>query len=317
MARMSIDDKFLRDGRVKLLGQRFGWSRRETMGALLDVFAVAYDREDDVLPDAEIDAAADKQGFADAMVDVDLGERIDGEVRVKGAAERIEYLAKKREAGQKGGRKSGESRRKRREAKRSSASEAGQAHGNPPDSVPDSVPDSQRSLPRDPAVPGPAPSTREPHPTEPPDQRTQSPPAPTTEIPTAAMLMRELEVARSEAARELGVEVLPLVFGDRGERDCADRISLARSQGREALERVIAQSRHAIAMAKLETVRREKSIEWFTGAVFSPDNFRRLVAKTAQPTIRAGPRRAEDPKKYIATSKSDEPDIAHLTIDST
>lgn len=141
MARMSIDDKFLRDGRVKLLGQRMGWSRRETMGALLDVFAISYDREDDVLPDAEIDAAADKQGFAEAMIEVGLGERDCQHVRIRGAAERIEYLAKKREAGAKGGRKSGESRRNRNEAKRSSASEAREAFGNPPDPVPDLPPD--------------------------------------------------------------------------------------------------------------------------------------------------------------------------------
>lgn len=181
MARMSIDDKFLRDGRVKLLGQRFGWSRRETMGALLDVFAVAYDQEDDVIPVAEIDAAADEAGFAMAMVAVNLGEMDGDDVRIKGAAERIEYLAKKREAGAKGGRKSGESRRNRREAKRSTASEAREASWNPPDPVPDLAPDPVPDLGRDaPASP--------PLPTEPPgpDPLTLQPSQPKTPRPAKA-----------------------------------------------------------------------------------------------------------------------------------
>jgi hypothetical protein len=164
MARMSIDDKFLRDARVVLLGRRFGWGRRETMGALLDLFAIAYDREDDVITAAEIDVTAGEAGFADALIDVDLGERVDDGVRIKGAAERIEYLAAKREAGRRGGRKSGETRRNRREAKRSTASADREARGNPPDPVPDlppdPVPEDQSSLPRTipPAVPEPEPA---------------------------------------------------------------------------------------------------------------------------------------------------------------
>jgi len=164
MARMSIDDKFLRDARVVLLGRRFGWSRRETMGALLDVFALTYDQETDVISSDEIDVAAGEAGFAQAMIDVDLGEHDDAGVRIKGAAERIEYLAAKREAGRKGGRKSGESRRNKHEAKRSSASSDREARGNLPDPVPDLPPDpvpapdlqdQKVSLPRDPTAPVP------------------------------------------------------------------------------------------------------------------------------------------------------------------
>jgi hypothetical protein len=164
MARMSIDDKFLRDARVVLLGRRFAWSRRETMGALLDLFAVAYDREDDVIPAAEIDVTAGEAGFADALIDVDLGEPTADGVRIKGAAARIEYLTNKREAGRKGGRKSGEARRNRNEAKRSTPSSDREAHGNPPDPVPDLVPDPVPDLipdlpPAHAIPPSPVPST--------------------------------------------------------------------------------------------------------------------------------------------------------------
>lgn len=144
MARMSIDDKFLRDPRVRRLGAHLGWSRRETMGCLLDVFAITYDRETHLLLPADIDEAAGKQCFADALVCFDLGERVGDLVRVKGAYERIAYLDKRREAGRLGGINSGKSRRNQSEAKRSTASStakrSNEAPRNPPDPVPDPVP---------------------------------------------------------------------------------------------------------------------------------------------------------------------------------
>lgn len=104
-------------------------------------------------------------------------------------------------------------------------------------------------------------------------------------------LWRELEQARAESASLLGVAAQPLVFGDAGERDLANMLAAARARGSAELDKLIGQARHAIAMAKLETVNGEKPFEWFTGAVFSPNNFRRLVGKTtddAKP-VRAGP----------------------------
>lgn len=143
--------------------------------------------------------------------------------------------------------------------------------------APDPTPEDQRIPPaRDPAVPSPAPE-RQP-------------------VGQARTLLAELETARSEAAGELGVEIQPLAFGDPGERDLAERIAAARSQSPAAVDLVVRQTRHAIAMAKLETVRGEKPFEWFTGAVFAERNFRRLVGKTAETTIRAGPRRGLPPE---------------------
>lgn len=183
MARMSIDDKLLRDPRVLRLARGLGWSRRETVGALLDVFAVAYDRERDTLPTADIDVAAEREGFADAMFEVDLAEQVRGGVRIKGARERIKYLTAKVEAGRIGGLKSAETRRNKAKQKRSTL----QAPVNLPDPVPDSVPDpvpEDQSSPSAHAIP-PSPVPAPPVPSVP----VVSPPAPPRE-----------DIARTHAA---------------------------------------------------------------------------------------------------------------------
>lgn len=120
------------------------------------------------------------------------------------------------------------------------------------------------------------------------------PPALGTPLPgerqEARVLWRELERARAEAAAELGVEAQPLTIGDIGERDLADMVVAARARGPAEFAKLVGQVRHAIAMAKAETVNGEKPFEWFTGAVFAERNFRRLAGKVATPTVRAGPK---------------------------
>jgi hypothetical protein len=59
MARMSIDDKFLRDPRVKAMAAQLGVHHRHMRGWLLEVFAVCYDLETDILTPTMIDQAAD------------------------------------------------------------------------------------------------------------------------------------------------------------------------------------------------------------------------------------------------------------------
>ncbi|HKP08299.1 MAG TPA: hypothetical protein VJU58_13685 [Microbacterium sp.] len=184
---MSIDDKLLRDPRAVRLARRFGWRRQEAIGRLLDVYAVAYDREREVLSVEDVDIAAEQDGFADAMFEVDLAEQVRTGVRIKGAAERIAYLAHKSEAGRIGGVKSGESRRNRREAERSSASSTREARGNPPDPVPDLPPDpvpDQKNLSLSGAIP---PST-------------ESSPVPST---TPAQSFADRDLARLKATGDL------------------------------------------------------------------------------------------------------------------
>lgn len=123
-------------------------------------------------------------------------------------------------------------------------------------------------------------------------------PAPLGEAP---MLWRELETARAEVAARLGREYMPLPIGDRGERDLGEMFAQARQRGPADVATLVRQVRHAIAMAKAEVIADEKAAQWFTGAVFSPDNFRRLTAKpkpksrpvapssASQPTAPSGP----------------------------
>lgn len=117
MARMSIDDMFLRDPRVLRLGRACGWNKFETRGRLLEVFALVYDRvdagADDVVQVADIDTAADHEGLAVLMIEHGLAEKDRRGVRIRGARERTNYLATRKGSGQLGGIKSGESRRKK------------------------------------------------------------------------------------------------------------------------------------------------------------------------------------------------------------
>lgn len=137
MARMSIDDKFLRDPRVTQLAIDLGMSRWEAMGRLIAVFAVCYDLEREVITPAQVDLAADRPGLADALFAADLAVTTRRGLRIRGVKKRIEYLSPKREAGRQGGIKSGESRRNSAKQKHAIL----EATVNPPDPVPDVVPD--------------------------------------------------------------------------------------------------------------------------------------------------------------------------------
>lgn len=135
MARMSIDDQVLRDPRVIRLSKLMSWSRRETLGCLLDVWALCYDRAWHVLPIDDVDTAAQSEGFhthlitvglgrmapldvdADADADIDLavgdgvGDGVTYGIHIAGAAKRVAYLQTHDDKSAKGGKRSGEVRR--------------------------------------------------------------------------------------------------------------------------------------------------------------------------------------------------------------
>src|SRR6185295_15792399 len=147
MARMSIDDSSLRDHRVLLLAKLCGWNRRETIGCLLDIWALCYDRVSEYLPEAGIDVTSEHDGFARKLIEVGLASPgKGGMVRISGAKQRIEYLRKQQASGRLGGLKSAERRTKRPKARLSNPSSDPQAtlnltlegSVNPPDPVPDS-----------------------------------------------------------------------------------------------------------------------------------------------------------------------------------
>lgn len=140
MARMSVDDMVGRDPRVRLLAKSLGWSVRETVGCLvIDVWPICYDQMTHLISERVLDAAADREGFAAALIDAELAHRDrSGKVYVAGAKKRIEYLAAKQRAGHEGGVKSAESRRKTPKQTSSTSGSTPQARRNPP--VPDSAP---------------------------------------------------------------------------------------------------------------------------------------------------------------------------------
>lgn len=311
MARMSIDDKFPRDPRVRRLAARLGWSRQQAMGALIDVFAICYDRETDLLPAVDVDVAAEQPGFADLMFEVDLAEQVRGRVRIRGAKERIKYLDKKVEAGRVGGLKSAETRRNKAKQNRSTL----QAPVNPPDPVPDVVPDPVPvpDLPDPDLSPARAPAPQPPEPGDPGLAERQA---------LRKELWQELATARGRAARELGVAYRPLLAQDPGETKLA---LLLRGAGGE-LDQVAGAVRNAIAVAAAEAVRDQK-LEWLTGAIFEDRNFRRLAAgdpkaasrpRPAKPgePVRMPPRKADPSPPVVVVSDADRADAAAALAES-
>lgn len=146
MARMSTDDVLGRDTRLDHLAELCGWSRRETAGCLqLDVWPLCYDRVTPNIPPGDVDRAANRfavspvkfaGGFSAALVECGLarpatksdrvyrwekedGSVVDlewrdpewrGRIYLKGAADRIAYIVKKKVSGRHGGKRSAESR---------------------------------------------------------------------------------------------------------------------------------------------------------------------------------------------------------------
>lgn len=316
MTRVNVDDIAFMDRRFKLLGGRLAMTWQEALGRCLPVWALAYAKRSAILPAGDIDALAERPGFAAAMLEVDLAADSEGGMYVRGVAARIDFLliqdAKRDKA-----------RHARLAAagvslppgpspgKRASSLPPGPSPGtsqagdlDPPDMSPGNIPGrgsyspdldpdldlDQKMIPpaRDPAVPSPAP---------PPQQQLAPPEAQIPERPcqpgpedrrrARADLRTELELARTHVAAKLGETVNPLLAFDQGiDADLQGQLALATTW--QAFDLVTTQARHAIAMAAAETASGEKSLEWFTGAIFQPKNFRRLAAKTA--TSRAGPR---------------------------
>lgn len=107
---MSIDDGALRDPRVLLLAKRRGWNKRETLGALLEIWAIVYDRASATLSQLEVDAIVGEENFSCDLAVVGLATLDGDRVRIAGASDRIEYLSRAREAGKSGGINSGKTR---------------------------------------------------------------------------------------------------------------------------------------------------------------------------------------------------------------
>ena len=307
MARMSIDDSVGRDPRVTILAKLMGWSRRETVGCLVcDVWPIAYDQRTHLLSERLIDAAADREGFAAAMVESGLAKRDrSGKLRITGAKKRIKYLEDKSESGRLGGLKSAEVRAEKSKQTSSKMGSTPQAPRNPPVPDPDPV---SAPVPVDPISD--APSVR--------GARARDPREPSTggststerwlalpsweggvyapaQRPRDLGLLAEafwfaLERVRGVIGAELGIAVIPLpqgklhTFGSepKGFRDLRDRI---RAEGPIApivcthvLENLVADARDT------------GSLEWLSEKVFGEGSWMRARDRQGHGAGRAPPK---------------------------
>ena len=259
MARMSIDDSAPRDPRVKKLARAMGWHRHQALGALIDVWAVCYDRVTAVLTVEDVDLAVEIDGFCARMVECDLARTLPGDansVHIAGVEKRIGYLNSASESGKKGGVKSGESRRRKREATlrkpSSDPSEGSEGSTNPSALVPDSA-----SAPVLPSAVAPVPEGSTPSPKR--EAADRAPGVATTAKALVDALWDAHQAARSDVAAKLGVSVLPLSWNDPGRRELAERLREERSAGASAAE-AEERCRRAIARAAADFISGRSSV---------------------------------------------------------
>lgn len=167
--RVNVDDIAFMDRRFKLLGGRLGMAWQEALGRCLPVWALAYAKRTPILPAGDVDALAERAGFAAAMVAVELAsDEPSDTVYLCGVNDRIDFLlmqdAKREKAREArlaaaGVKKSpGPSRGKRNESLGPSRGDVPGTGSYSPDLAPDLdlAPEDQKlTLPRDPAVPVP------------------------------------------------------------------------------------------------------------------------------------------------------------------
>lgn len=92
MTRVNVDDVAFMDRRFKLLGGRLAITWQEALGRCLPVWALAYAKRTAILPAGDIDALAERPGFAAALADVDLAAEDEGGLYLRGVADRIDFL---------------------------------------------------------------------------------------------------------------------------------------------------------------------------------------------------------------------------------
>ena len=277
MARMSVDDRFLRDPRVKKLAKLCGWSRRETMGALLDVWAVAYDRAQPTISAEDVDLAAELEGFTAKMVEAGLAQRrpggkrggYGGDVWISGVSKRVEYLADARSKGSVGGKKSGEVRRASRKPLKGQNGDP-QGSTNPPDRVPDSV---------NPSVPVSSPDA-----SGSPDSRERRDTGTSTwavedRRKLADRIWDDLDFLRQGIATEFGIAARPLHHMDLGRKELQARLLEA------GPDRAEVDARHVLAVVESEA-RSKRSLEWVSGSAFVKASWDRKLAMTVEDAAR-------------------------------
>lgn len=92
VTRVNVDDVAFMDRRFKLLGGRLAITWQEALGRCLPVWALCYHKRSAILAAGDIDALAERRGFAAAMLGVDLAAEDEGGLYLRGVADRIDFL---------------------------------------------------------------------------------------------------------------------------------------------------------------------------------------------------------------------------------
>lgn len=103
-ASVRVEGFALVDPRVELLGELAGYNRFEALGRLTHLWAQCTDRQLKVVPHVLVRAVLGLNGV-EALIGSDLGEPVEGGIRIKGTDGRIEWLGDRRAAATEGGKK--------------------------------------------------------------------------------------------------------------------------------------------------------------------------------------------------------------------
>lgn len=98
MPAVRFEDKAFTDVRLALLAKELGWHLHRAFGAMLAVWSHCTEHNTVAVKPKILDLLGDHEGFSRAIVECDLGEESNGSIRIRGAEERIGWLAKRRDA---------------------------------------------------------------------------------------------------------------------------------------------------------------------------------------------------------------------------
>jgi hypothetical protein len=101
-ANVRIEDEAFNDPRIEALATIAGYNRYEALGRLAHLWRVCTQREAYILSEVQISGCLGTKGPV-ALVEAELGERVEGGIRIKGTEGRIEWLQKLRASAKAGG----------------------------------------------------------------------------------------------------------------------------------------------------------------------------------------------------------------------
>jgi len=102
MAAVRIESAAFADSRIELLGNVAGYNRYEALGRLAHLWRYCTERGTYIVSEAIVEANLGDQGV-DGLLVAELGERVDGGIRVCGTEGRIEWLQRLQDNAKRGG----------------------------------------------------------------------------------------------------------------------------------------------------------------------------------------------------------------------